>query len=357
LAGEDSLAARIGVVVTSIAGPNRALKAIADGCSSRQYPFWVIGDAVSPADFRMDGCRFLDIENQLKTGFEFAERCPTNHYARKNIGYLLAMAEGVEILIETDDDNYPAADFWLPRSIRHRCASLRDKRWVNIYRYFTDAQIWPRGFPLEFARDAAPPLDALPQVDLLCPVQQGLTDGNPDVDAIYRLLFPLPVSFQKAPAVAVSRGSWCPFNSQNTAWFSRAFPLLYLPAYCPFRATDIWRGLIAQRIGWENEWSLLFHSANGFQERNDHNLMRDFTDEVPVYLNARRVAQALESLSLQPGEEAIPENLLRCYESLAGGGIFHKQEIQLLESWLADLRKLRAGEWAAAIGEAGAARH
>ena len=357
MTAENLHAARIGVVVTSISAPNRVLKAIADGCSSRRYPFWVIGDAGSPPDFILDGCRFLDIENQLKTGFEFAARCPINHYARKNIGYLSAIAEGVEILIETDDDNYPAAEFWLPRSIGHRCATLRDKGWVNIYKYFTDSQIWPRGFPLDCARDTPPPMEALPQSESLCPIQQGLTDGNPDVDAIYRLLFPLPVSFQRAPAVAVSRGTWCPFNSQNTTWFSQAFPLLYLPAYCPFRTTDIWRSLIALRICWENGWSVLFHSSNGVQDRNDHNLMKDFADEVPVYLNARRVVQTLESLSLQPGQEAIPANLLRCYESLVGIGIFHQEEIRLLESWLADVRKLRARDCAVAASEAGAARH
>ncbi len=244
---------RAGVVVTSISAPNRVLESIADGCSRRQYPFWVIGDTASPPEFNLPGCRFLSIEDQLKTGFEFAAGCPIRHYARKNIGYLSAIADGVNILIETDDDNHPTADFWLPRSISHRAATLRDKGWVNVYKHFTDGQIWPRGFPLNWVMNASPPTGTSPETELLCPIQQSLTDGNPDVDAVYRLLFPLPVNFKKAPAIAISRGTWCPFNSQNTTWFSEAFPLLYLPAYCSFRATDIWRGLIAQRICWRTD--------------------------------------------------------------------------------------------------------
>lgn len=337
----ENRAPRTGIVVTSISAPNPALKAIASGCAERLYPFWIIGDAASPPDFHLDGCRFLSINNQLATGFEFAEKCPLQHYARKNVGYLCAIADAVEVLLETDDDNHPDPGFWSPRIARHHSAHLSDTGWLNIYSYFSDLQIWPRGFPLDCVRIPPPPVHTLPQVESYCPIQQGLTDGNPDVDAIYRLTSPLPVRFRRAPSVAISRGAWCPVNSQNTTWFSPAFPLLYLPAYCPFRATDIWRGLIAQRICWENGWSVLFHSATMFQDRNAHDLMRDFADEVPVYLHSRTVSRTLESLALKSGEQAIPENLLRCYESLVRIAIFDKKEIPLLESWLSDLRKLR----------------
>ena len=90
---------------------------------------------------------------------------------------------------------------------------------------------------------------AVEQVD--CPIQQGLADENPDVDAIYRLVLPLPVQFETGRRIALKRGVWSPFNSQNTAWWPDAFPLLYLPAYCSFRMTDIWRKLCraADRMG------------------------------------------------------------------------------------------------------------
>jgi hypothetical protein len=52
-----------------------------------------------------------------------------------------------------------------------------------------------------------------------------LADDNPDVDAIYRLLLPIPLRFKEVKAVAL-RGAWCPFNSQNTMWWPDVFPLL-----------------------------------------------------------------------------------------------------------------------------------
>src|SRR5438270_335676 len=81
----------------------------------------------------------------------------------------------------------------------------------------------------------------LERKEIYCPIQQGLADENPDVDAIYRLAFPLPLTFRTDRRIALGGSAWCPFNSQNTTWTREAFPLLYLPSYCSFRMTDIWR--------------------------------------------------------------------------------------------------------------------
>jgi hypothetical protein len=326
-------------VVTSISKPNRVLSELASGCRENGYPFWVIGDLSSPADFSMEGCSFFSVHDQLATGLRFAALCPTRHYARKNIGYLLAMHQGVQCIRETDDDNRPLDEFWsFGEPIQER-PIVSGGGWINVYRYFSEDHIWPRGLPLDAVNAPPPPIATLPVAPSFCPIQQGLSDGNPDVDAVYRLLLPLPVTFKKAPGIVLARGAWCPFNSQNTTWFPEAFPLLYLPSYCSFRVTDIWRALVAQRICWENEWNVLFHHATVYQARNDHDLMRDFAEEVPAYLHNRRIAETLDSLSLRRGGVAVLENLLCCYEALIRIGVVDRQEIQLLESWMHDLRE------------------
>ena len=73
---------------------------------------------------------------------------------------------------------------------------------------------------------------------------------------------------------------------------------MYLPAYCSFRMTDIWRSFIAQRIAWENDWYVLFHGPVMHQVRNAHNLLKDFEDEIAGYLNNARICHELESLDL-----------------------------------------------------------
>lgn len=67
--------------------------------------------------------------------------------------------------------------------------------------------------------------------------------------------------------------------------------------------TDIWRSFVAQRIAWENDWAILFHEATVWQERNEHNLMKDFTDEVSGYLHNEPIGDALGELSLKEGAQ------------------------------------------------------
>ena len=327
------------LIVTSIAPPNAVLRTLARGCLEQDVDFIVIGDVASPPDFKLEGCRFYGLAEQRELGFSFAIKCPTKHYARKNIGYLEAIRNGASVIIETDDDNIPIEGFWKERSRRQAVNAISDAGWVNVYRYFTDANIWPRGLPLDHIQTAIPAFESLEQRDVDCPIQQGLADENPDVDAIYRLALPLPQSFRKDRRVALCKGSWSPFNSQNTTWWREAFPLLYLPAYCSFRMTDIWRSFIAQRIAWVNDWGILYHEPTVSQERNEHNLMRDFRDEVPGYLNNSAISDALDKLSLPSGADKINDNLLSCYEELIRMELVGKQELDLVEAWIADLEE------------------
>lgn len=333
----------IAVVVTSIAAPNPVLRALARGSDDRGHLFIVIGDKKSPPDFHLDGCRFYNLEEQYETGFSLAELCPTGHYARKNLGYLAAIREGVSVIVETDDDNLPYPQFW---DLRHRHPSaptLADGGWVNVYSYFSDANIWPRGLPLDRVQDGVPQFDSLATQVVDCPIQQGLADQNPDVDAVYRLVLPLPQCFRRDRRIALTSGSWCPFNSQNTTWWADAFPLLYLPSFCSFRMTDIWRSFVAQRIAWVNSWGILFHEPTVSQERNEHNLMRDFADEVPGYLHNAAICEALGKLPLVAGTDKIGDNLLVCYEELVRMELIPPKELELVQAWLADLSQIDAG--------------
>ena len=328
------------VVVTSISAPNAALRELACQCKARGFAFYLIGDVPSPADFSLEGCEFYSLARQQAAGLKTAELLPTRHYARKNIGYLLAMRARSRMLLETDDDNMPLPEFWADRKPEQRVPTLSATGWTNVYKYFSEANIWPRGLPLDAIQALQPAFDALPVVESDCPIQQGLADGNPDVDAIYRLVLPLPISFRAGRRMALADGAWSPFNSQSTAWFPKAYPLLYLPSYCSFRMTDIWRSFVAQRIAWENGWSVLYSSPDVFQERNEHSLMRDFADEVPGYLHNRAIGDRLQALKLTAGAENIAENLIRCYEELVRLGVVDAKEIPLVKAWAQDIAEL-----------------
>ncbi len=325
------------LIITSISSPNAAMKMFADGCLKRNIDFIVIGDTKSPTGFKLEGCKFYSIEEQRKLNFSLARILPEKHYSRKNIGYLLAANQ--DVILESDDDNFPREEFWQPRSQLAVSDSMQNNGWTNVYGYFSEEKIWPRGFPLEHLSLPLTPLQN-PVEELFSPIQQGLADENPDVDAVYRMTMKLPIDFNRRMPIALGKNSWCPFNSQNTTWFKVAFPLLYLPSFCSFRMTDIWRSFIAQRIAWTCHWPVLFHNATVWQERNEHSLIKDFEDEVPGYLNNFNICSMLENLDLKNGESNMAENIIRCYKMLTDNNFIGKQEMPLVEAWLKDLNSI-----------------
>ena len=205
-----------------------------------------------------------------------------------------------------------------------------------MYSFFSKENIWPREFPLHHLPNKNEPKSIIQNVS--CPIQQGLADENPDVDAVYRMTLKLPIKFDQHNSLALGKNAWSPFNSQNTTWFREAFPLLYLPSYCSFRMTDIWRSFIAQRIAWTCDWPVLYHNSTVWQERNDHSLIKDFEDEIPGYLNNETICKKLEDLDLASGERNILANLIRCYEMMTENNYIGKEEMKLVEAFCEDIR-------------------
>jgi hypothetical protein len=327
------------IPITTIQRPTasvRTLQRRVDGCGATLV---IAGDSAGPAEYELENTVFLSLEKQLQSASKLAKQLPTKHYARKNTAYLYAIANGADCIYETDDDNAPN-DRWM---IRDKNCLARvvpaDSGWVNAYRYFSESSIWPRGFPLDEIKRIPPPLsDSAAKV--YSPIQQGLINRAPDVDAIWRLLFEHHFDYdvcRDGVSVFLPAGSWCPFNTQSTWWWPDVFPLLYVPSYCSFRMCDIWKSLIAQRCLWELNGGVTFHSPEATQDRNQHDLMRDFADEIPGYLKNKTIARVLRDTCLEPGPHAVAENLRRCYVELIRREIFPGQEISLVDLWLQDL--------------------
>jgi hypothetical protein len=301
----------------------------------KDWQIIVVGDRKSFPIESSDNLTFLSIEDQQKLGYELIAQSPYDHYTRKNIGYLYAVQQGADVIYDTDDDNLPYSHWkLLPFACDKHIVSKQ--RFINIYRYFSHTLVWPRGYPLD-------EIQKLTEYEVISGdmssigVWQGLADLDPDVDAVYRLVLNQAVKFDDKPSVALPEGTYCPFNSQNTFWHKKAFPYLYLPATTSFRFTDILRGYVAQRLMWLQGLHLGFTSATVYQERNVHNLMRDFADEVQCYLDVKTIVSVLASLklSLDP-----LENLELVYQILTKKEIIKKEELELCLAWINDYRRV-----------------
>jgi hypothetical protein len=322
------------VVITSINPPNQVIREFAARDDIRLV---VAGDKKSPSDWHYEGVDYLSAEKQEATALPLVATLPWNHYCRKLMGYLHAVARGADIIIDTDDDNYPLGNWSFP-AFSGTFRVLDDgEPFFNVYQLYSEQKIWPRGYPLDdvrasYSRDRSPALaDAPAEVG----IWQGLADEDPDVDAIYRLVDYQPCSFKPGDPVVLPKGTYCPFNSQNTAFRREWFPLLYLPSTVTFRFTDILRGYVAQPALWQVGQRLGFTQATVRQERNEHSLMRDFESEIPCYMQVGKVVECCEQAADET--EGCADYLLRAYGLMADAGVVQPREIEILSAWLDSL--------------------
>jgi STELLO glycosyltransferase-like protein len=330
-------------VLTTVQFPTDAVRRLISRLRETSAELIVVGDKKGPDAYDLTGTEFFSFTDQLALDFELARKLPVGHYARKNIGYLIAAGRSASSIYETDDDNAPLTN-WKPRQEFIEAVPVAGAGWINVYRFFSDDNIWPRGFAIEELRNfSRRPEPSVGLTTCRAPIQQGLANNSPDVDAIWRLVLDKPFYFREGKSVYLSPGSWCPFNSQSTWWFPVAYPLMYLPSYCSFRMTDIWRSFVAQRCLWELDCGIAFHGPEVVQDRNDHNLLEDFSDEVPGYLGNGKLARTLGALTLEKGVDAIADNLSACYEALVMAEFFPAEELDLLRSWTKDLAQAKSG--------------
>ena len=121
---------------------------------------------------------------------------------------------------------------------------------------------------------------------------------------------------------------------------------MYLPATCSFRMTDIWRSYIAQRLFPGLGARLVITSATVFQDRNEHDLMRDFRDEIEGYIGYERFVEVLEGTSIVGAAASVLADLRTLYTALISAGFFASDELEILDAWIADMETLGFGRTA-----------
>lgn len=323
------------IVVTSINKPTESLIQLN---KIEDWNLVVVGDKKSPSNWNLPGCIYLDIEKQKSLGFKISKYLPYNHYARKNIGYLYAIKKQASLIYETDDDNILLNSkphlLELNDSVKHL---ETNKKFANIYHHFTNKKIWPRGFPL----DEINKIDNFKYSDkkrTFIPIQQALANREPDVDAIYRLVIDKKINFNiNTEPIALPRGTFCPFNSQNTLWYKTAFWGLLLFSSVSSRVCDILRSYWVQRLLWELDGNLVFLPPSVLQRRNVHNLIKDFEEEIQLYLKVKSLCDSL--LKLQFKSDDTIDKLIVIAEELLKNDFIKEIDVKLAKAWIQDLRE------------------
>lgn len=178
---------------------------------------FVVGDKKTPSNWSCPGEKYISVAEQEAIAPRFSKLVPFNHYSRKMFGYLAASKAGFDVVIDTDDDNLPKANWGFPKFQDNFEQLDADRGFINIYQWFTDAKIWPRGLPLDLINTTFDTKCSQNIGKCNVGIWQGLADEDPDVDAIYRLTSDQVCVFNERKPVVLSNRTVCPFNSQNTA--------------------------------------------------------------------------------------------------------------------------------------------
>jgi hypothetical protein len=247
-----------------------------------------------------------------------AEFVPYNTDNRRNVGYLMALADGAEIIISIDDDNFcnPDHDF-----VGQHVAALTgasegpyllssDSGWANVMEFLNyepRADAWPRGFPY-YARNPVRYTEEPLGGDAIIAVHAGLWTADPDVDAVTRLaLGPMVLGAKQDRTVVLSGRTWMPINTQNTSLTREAMQAYYYVRMgYPFghlrldRFGDILSGYFVQACAKAGGESVSFGSPIVDHRRTQHDLLNDLGQEYFGILLVEEILPWLTELEL-PG--------------------------------------------------------
>lgn len=235
---------------------------------------------------------YYDVQSQkrfLKQYPDLDEHIPYNSIDRRNIGILEAYNHGADIIITIDDDNFilPDHDFIACHGIVGTTCDYISVHsatgWFNVCTLLNEKNSYPifhRGYPLDQRwRKGSIELNKAKGKVV---VNAGLWIDAPDIDAITWLDLPISVTSYKASefknGVGLSRGTWCPFNSQNTAIARDVIPAYFLSP-CIGRYDDVWASYIVQAITDHIGGTVHFGYPVVRQKRNPHNYFADLDNE------------------------------------------------------------------------------
>lgn len=227
---------------------------------------------------------------------------------RRNVGWLQAAIDRADVIVSIDDDNHPLDDgFLAAHQIVGRRVELpvvsHPSGWWNVGERFVcepPRRFYLRGFP-KSRQDWRFGGARVERRVVKVAVNAGLWLGTPDVDATAQIEQPIDATRVEPvdgdDRCALAPGTWCPINTQNTAFDAALLPAMYLPVmlepvhgYRIDRADDIWMGYFLRTIADQRGESVVYGPPWVRQRRNPHDHLADLEHELPTYRLTERLA-------------------------------------------------------------------
>lgn len=287
---------------------------------------------------------------------------------RRNVGFLMALEAGCDVLISIDDDNYCVADtdFVGAHQVVGRPASVAQVRtsdgWFNLCALlegWDGPAIFPRGFPYK-AQSASRDVEFVsPSQPLTVAMNAGLWLDEPDVDAVARLGRRPKIRQFVGPEVVLGPDVWCPINTQNTALTrDTALTYYYVRMGFPLRGLtidrfgDILSGYLTQKVIKHLRQGIRVGTPIVDHRRTPHNLFKDLYHELAGIVLIEEFipwlieiplsgATALEAYAALAEEIAAASSRFRGFIWDDGGREFLVQTSQLMQTWIRLIQTLQ----------------
>lgn len=149
--------------------------------------------------------------------------------------------------------------------------------------------LWHRGFPIQKLYNRKLNYNVT-RKSIVPDIQADFWNGDPDIDSICRFEHRPMCTFDDKYFPFASN-TFSPFNSQNT-FFSRKAMKNYLVLPFIGRMDDIWASYYMEAIG----YNVIYNKATVFQDRNQQNLTKNFSDEVIGYENTLKLFENFKIL-------------------------------------------------------------
>jgi hypothetical protein len=347
-------------VVTTISPPSRAIARMSRLPAASGWCTVVVGDRHLPARPE-EYHATLSIEERTRTrlllfaeqsalaeAVPFVARLPWDHFGRKNVGYLFAIAAGAEQIWDFDDDNEVRSEDGLDVEARFR-GRLRTApdfphRVLNPYPLLEPSAppppVWPRGFPLLHIRSPQTwNVTTRPCANPNVVVWQSTANHDPDVDAIHRLTRERHFDFSDgADPFVIPGGVFAPYNAQAQLTMRDAFWALYLPVSVNGRVSDILRAYAAERQFWDLNMSVAFTPPLVVQSRNAHDLLMDFQGEMDLYLKTEALLARLAQW--EPRATDLAGRVEELWVDMYERDVIGMRDVDLVQQWLLTLDAL-----------------
>ncbi|MBA7502440.1 hypothetical protein ES706_01026 [subsurface metagenome] len=284
--------------------------------------FIIVGDLKTPQDAErviknlidkgFEG-EYFDVPKQKKwlQRFPKLERIiPYNSDNRRNIGYLIAVERGAEIIVSLDDDNFVRnEDYLAGHQIVGSTQTLKtvqsSNNWFNpcsMLETEPKKNIYPRGFP--YSKRWKDDYQFTYSTGRIV-INAGLWLGNPDVDAVTNLNEPVKTVAMKSEQVMLAKGTFAPINTQNTAFHRDVLPCYYyismgthINGYTLDRYGDIWSGFFAKKVINQIGDRVAFGHSLTDHRRNIHDLFKDLQNELWGMILTDKIVPLIESIRL-----------------------------------------------------------